>query len=44
VRVFVADRGELEQSKLDNIIAAAKPAHVPHSLEIVVRSRDGGGR
>ncbi len=35
VRVHVADPKAVDVARLDRLVAAAKPAHVPHTIEIV---------
>jgi phage tail-like protein len=35
VRVSVADPTSVDVSRLDRLVAAAKPAHVPHTVEVV---------
>ena len=35
VRVTVADPDAIDTARLDALVAAAKPAHVPHRVEIV---------
>lgn len=35
VRVRVADPAAVDKRKLDNLVAASKPAHLPHTLEVV---------
>ena len=40
VRVRVADPAALDPGRLDRLVTASKPAHVPHSIEIV--ATDGG--
>jgi phage tail-like protein len=37
IRVTVADRATISEVTVDSIVAAAKPAHVVHSIEIVER-------
>jgi phage tail-like protein len=37
IRVTVADRASVSDVTVDSIVAAAKPAHVVHSIEIVER-------
>jgi phage tail-like protein len=41
VRVKVADPAALDPGRLDRLVTASKPAHVPHSIEIVAL---GGGK
>jgi phage tail-like protein len=42
VRVHVDDPKAIDPNRLDALVAAAKPAHVEHRVEIV-RARKGGG-
>jgi phage tail-like protein len=35
IRVVVADPAAVDGPRLDRLVAAAKPAHVPHSVEVV---------
>jgi phage tail-like protein len=37
VRVTVGPEDDLDAARIDAIVAAAKPAHVPHTVEIVKR-------
>jgi phage tail-like protein len=43
VRVHVADPGAVDRERLDRLIAASKPAHVPHRLEIAGSDVPGDG-
>jgi P2-related tail formation protein len=35
VRIKPQKKGSVDRARLDALVAAAKPAHVPHSIEIV---------
>jgi hypothetical protein len=35
VRIRVADPTRLDANRLDQIVSASKPAHVPHSIEVL---------
>jgi len=35
VRVTIADPKSLDMGRLDRLVAAAKPAHVPHTIEVL---------
>lgn len=37
VRVVVDEEAAVDEARLDRLVAAAKPAHVPHRVEVVVR-------
>ena len=40
VRIHVEDPGTIDHERIDRIVAAAKPAHVPHGIEVI--GPDGG--
>lgn len=42
VRVRVPDPASVDQVRLDRLVASIKPAHVPHSIEIVKGDVGGG--
>jgi phage tail-like protein len=47
VRVHLDDPSTTSEARLDALVASAKPAHVPHTVEIVASSsskRSGGGK
>jgi hypothetical protein len=44
VRVRVANPASVDTEKLDRIVRAAKPAHVPHKVEILPLDGPGKGR
>ena len=35
VRIKPQKKGSVDRARLDALVAAAKPAHVPHTIEIV---------
>jgi hypothetical protein len=37
IRVRVDDPAKIDRAELERLVAAAKPAHVPHDLEVVAR-------
>ena len=39
VRVSVDDRATINAARLDDLVAAAKPAHVTHKVEVVKRAK-----
>ncbi len=41
VRVRVADPGSVDSARLDRLVSAVKPAHVPHTIEITQLDDDG---
>jgi phage tail-like protein len=41
VRVTVADPASLDMGRLDRLVSAAKPAHVPHTIEVKPRGSTG---
>jgi phage tail-like protein len=41
VRVIQDRQGDVDPAKLESLVAAAKPAHIPHRTELVTRGRDG---
>jgi phage tail-like protein len=43
VRVTVADPKSLDMGRLDRLVAAAKPAHIPHTIEVLPAGGTGGG-
>jgi phage tail-like protein len=44
VRVLVDDPKSVDAGRLERLVAAAKPAHVPHAIEVVEASKAGKGR
>lgn len=42
IRLVVDDRASIDERRLDALVEAVKPAHIPHHVEVVVASTAGG--